>query len=295
MKGAIASILTAFTAISDVGDLGELTISFVPDEETGGLTGTAYLLKKRLIRTRMAIMPEPSGVNNIWNSSKGALWLSITVRGRQSHSTLPSMGLNSFEGMVEIASELRKLRARIESRVSSQKSYPKGGERASLNLGGTCSSGEGLNTKPGQASFTIDRRTLPEESIAEAEEEVMRRVEHFTRFNPGFRISVKDILKAKPFSVPRDHPLCRTLSTAIRKVTGRTPRFTMCPGIGDARYFNQAGIPCVFYGPGSLRIAHAVNEYVRIDHLTVAAKVYAHVIAAREMGSRSGEVNLQVD
>lgn len=108
----------------------------------------------------------------------------------------------------------------------------------------------------------------------------MYRVKHFKKFNPEFRVSVKGILKAKPFSAPRGHPLCRVLSTAITKVTGRTPTFTMCPRIGEARYFSQAETPRVFYGPRSVRVAHSVNECVRIDHLTVATKAYAHVIAA---------------
>jgi acetylornithine deacetylase/succinyl-diaminopimelate desuccinylase-like protein len=41
------------------------------------------------------------------------------------------------------------------------------------------------------------------------------------------------------------------------------------------RYFVEAGIPTVAYGPGDLRLAHAANEYVEVQELLAVAKVYA--------------------
>ena len=52
-------------------------------------------------------------------------------------------------------------------------------------------------------------------------------------------------------------------------------------GITDARfYINQARIPTVICGPGSLTVAHAANESVRFDDLVTGARAYARMFAA---------------
>jgi len=45
--------------------------------------------------------------------------------------------------------------------------------------------------------------------------------------------------------------------------------------VDDAAFLNRAGIPAITIGPGDLRVAHAANEYVAIDELVDAAKIYA--------------------
>ena len=49
-------------------------------------------------------------------------------------------------------------------------------------------------------------------------------------------------------------------------------------GITDARfYINDAKIPTVILGPGSLSVAHTANESVLVSELVAAARIYARV------------------
>ncbi len=49
-------------------------------------------------------------------------------------------------------------------------------------------------------------------------------------------------------------------------------------GITDARfYINQAQIPTVILGPGSLSVAHTADESVAVDELVAAARAYARI------------------
>jgi acetylornithine deacetylase len=41
----------------------------------------------------------------------------------------------------------------------------------------------------------------------------------------------------------------------------------------DAAYLNQAGIPAVCFGPGSIARAHAADEEVDADEIRTAARV----------------------
>ena len=43
----------------------------------------------------------------------------------------------------------------------------------------------------------------------------------------------------------------------------------------DAAFLNLQGIPSIVYGPGSLLVAHAVDEFIDIDELMVSTKTYA--------------------
>ena len=38
---------------------------------------------------------------------------------------------------------------------------------------------------------------------------------------------------------------------------------------------NSQGIPSIVYGPGSLLVAHAADEYLKIDELMLSTKTYA--------------------
>ena len=49
-------------------------------------------------------------------------------------------------------------------------------------------------------------------------------------------------------------------------------------GITDARYYlNQAKIPTVILGPGSMTVAHTADEWVTVDELATAARAYARL------------------
>ena len=65
---------------------------------------------------------------------------------------------------------------------------------------------------------------------------------------------------------------------AVEEETGEVPRDVGFTGITDARfYLNDAQIPTVILGPGSLAVAHTANEWVEVDALAAAARVYARI------------------
>jgi acetylornithine deacetylase/succinyl-diaminopimelate desuccinylase-like protein len=87
MKGGLAAMIYAVKAIKDMRLMlgGKIRLVFVPDEETGGLS-SRYLTDRGIIgKNGIAMLtPEPtSGV--VWNASRGAISLSVTVRGKTAH------------------------------------------------------------------------------------------------------------------------------------------------------------------------------------------------------------------
>ena len=74
-------------------------------------------------------------------------------------------------------------------------------------------------------------------------------------------------------------PIVRSLQESVREVTGNEPEyFVAWAGATDGRFYRQAGIDTVGYGPGGMN-AHGANEAVYIDDLVTQARVYVQTIA----------------
>lgn len=276
MKGGIAVMLFAVRAIQQCGIrlAKRITLTLVPDEETGGPLGVRYLARAGLIPQAGlgALMPEPSsGV--IWNACRGALTLRVHVKGKSAHVGLPHQGVNAFEGLVTVMNSLIALKGRVAARRTLLDITPSEAASSVMVLGGQCGSGKNFNSVPESAWFSVDRRINPEENLAEAKRELDEIFEHH-RSN-GINIDVETLQEGEPAVSPPDAPLARTLSQIIADLTGTRPRFELCPGILETRFFSKPGIPGYSYGPGLLDVSHGPNEYVELKSLLNCTKVYA--------------------
>jgi acetylornithine deacetylase len=79
------------------------------------------------------------------------------------------------------------------------------------------------------------------------------------------------------------HPIVAATSAAHEATTNEPALVAGFVAVNDATFLNQAGIPTVTYGPGDLRVAHAVDENLPIADLVAATKTYA-VLAAEWCG-----------
>jgi acetylornithine deacetylase len=83
----------------------------------------------------------------------------------------------------------------------------------------------------------------------------------------------------EPVNLPLDHPGVRALAAAYADALGHEPAFGCLPGPCDANIMSEAGATTVICGPGDLSWgAHGTNEYVPIDQVIAACKVYAGLI-----------------
>jgi succinyl-diaminopimelate desuccinylase len=270
MKGGLAAMLYAVAALRDAGvELdGRVGLNFVPDEETGGATGSRALAEQGLLAPDAVGMltTEPtSGV--VWNANRGAITLALTVHGREAHVGLAHTGVNAFERMLDVATALRELATEMTA----------GG--SILLVGGRCESGSNFNVVPGRATFTVDRRPNPDESLAVEKQRLLDVL-------APFEVDVEVLQEGDPAASSEDEPLARALADSIAEVEGTPPRFEMCPGLLETRWYARDGIPAYAYGPGRLELAHGPDEHVEVEALLRSALVYALTIQ-RLLGPRS--------
>jgi succinyl-diaminopimelate desuccinylase len=268
MKGGLAAMIHAVAALRDAGmELdGRVAFNLVPDEETGGERGSRRLADRGLLAPGAIGMltTEPtSGV--VWNANRGAITMRITVPGREAHVGLAHEGVNAFERMLDVAQALREIGREAAARGSV------------LLLGGTASSGASFNVVPASATFTVDRRPNPDEDLAAERARILDVLERFRR--DGIELDVEIFQEGDAAATSEDEPLARALAASIEEVEGAPPRFELCPGLLETRWYARDGIPALAYGPGRLEISHGPEEHVEIGALVRCATVYALTIA----------------
>ncbi|HUE76210.1 MAG TPA: M20/M25/M40 family metallo-hydrolase, partial [Chloroflexota bacterium] len=75
--------------------------------------------------------------------------------------------------------------------------------------------------------------------------------------------------------INRDDPLLGALVAAVRSVCLVEPRLAGFPGGCSAGMLLSRGVPAVIFGPGSLSQAHSADEWIEVEQIDVAARVYA--------------------
>ena len=276
MKGGIVAMVYAILAIREYGQNldGKVSLTLVPDEETGGKRGSAWLASEGLLGRNgigMLLAEPTSGV--VWNANRGAISLRVRVFGTSAHVGLQHQGENAFERMHRVVERLEQLKREVERRKARWNVGAEQMRNSILMLGGMSGGGANFNVVPEQCWFTVDRRINPEENLDEEKARLLVVLEECQR--DGIPLEWDVLQEGRSAECRQDEALGEALSRSVRTVTGEPPRFEMCPGLLETRFYAAAGMPAYAYGPGLLSVAHGPNEYVDLRRIIDSAAIYA--------------------
>jgi acetylornithine deacetylase/succinyl-diaminopimelate desuccinylase family protein len=273
MKGGIAAALAAATALrrAGIGLAGSLAFHLVADEEVGGLHGTRVLFERGLLTQDACIVGEPSELQ-LGLAQRGGAWMTATARGKAAHGSQPQRGVNAITSMARFLLRLPEVLPDREHALVG---------RPTVNAA-LISGGSGPNVVPDRCVVDIDRRILPGEADAEAVREPFLELAARLRIDhPEVDVDVELREWTDAAEASGDAAIARVARDAVAAETGRRPDDVGFTGITDARfYLNDASIPGVILGPGSLSLAHTANESVPVDELVAAARIYARIFVA---------------
>jgi succinyl-diaminopimelate desuccinylase len=277
MKGGLVSMLYGAAAASELGLLGDgrIVFHFVCDEETGSVAGSRHLRDAGLIDSSAFAMvtAEPTG-GVVWHASRGAITMRVDVRGHEAHVGQAHLGLNAFEKMIRVAEPLVALAQVLLAQRTTLPMESEHGRGSMLVVGGSAGAGANFNVVPGSAWFSVDRRFNPEEDL---DEEVARLTDTIAEAAARADADVSiDVLQSAPSArTDETHPAAVALARCITQVEGASPRFEMCPGVLETRWYSQLGIPAFAYGPGRLDVSHGPDEFIDELAMRRCAAVYA--------------------
>jgi succinyl-diaminopimelate desuccinylase len=281
MKGAIGSLLHTLAAFRRTNRKPpvNIEISLTADEETNSAFGAEWVVGNGLVAADWAVVCEGGSGLHVGCGHNGVVWMEVTVIGKSAHGANPGRGINAVEKMSRLITALERYQKTLARRTFVG---PDGTlRRATINVGGVASTAPGgkINTVPGSATFTIDRRVLPNEDLRAAERELRAFIKKAEKKIPGLKAEVRRIGQHRSSYLDPAEDLPRSFARSIGSVRRHRAGFSVSSGFNDSHFFTQvAGIPTIGYGPGGQNY-HGVDERISIRELLTTAKVYAHFIA----------------
>lgn len=244
-KGSMAAMLWALRNSRErLADASyEIWFAGLCSEEAGQNGARTLAVEEKF---DFVIAGEPTGLNAVI-AHKGALWLTLTTRGRAVHAAEPERGDNAIYKMADL---LRAIRDTIAPALASA-----GGTHPLLGhttiSAGTITGGSKINIVPDVCRTEVDIRYLPGETPLE-------------KVTPLLRAACADVeiehFDSVPMLTDEQHPLI-----ALLKECG-----SQCKGaawFSDAGIFAQHGVPAIALGPGSIAQAHTKDEWLTVEDL----------------------------
>ena len=276
-QGMVSSLM-AVKALLDLGLTPPRTVglALVSDEETGSTLGLDYVLKTQpqlFSPQDLIIVPDAGNEDStlVEVAEKSVLWLRLTLLGRQSHASRPSLGKNTLRAAAHVIVALEALDQEFAGNnplfdppVSTFEPTQK-----EANV-------ENINTIPGRDVFYLDCRVLPEFDLGQ----VKARIEAIARETAakfGVSVTVDPVqeLVSAPATDP-EAPVVQALIRAIREVYGREAKPQGIGGGTVAAFFRQQHLPAAVWMTVS-HSAHQPNEFCLLSNLVNDARVMAHV------------------
>jgi len=268
MKASLAAIMLAGRDAAKRDLRGDLIITAVADEEYASI-GVQDVVRDR--RADAAIVTEPTGLD-LCVAHKGFVWLEVETRGVASHGSLPEEGVDAIAKMGPVLTGLADLDLELRSRPGHPLVGP-ASIHASLIRGG-----QELSTYPARCLLSVERRTIPGETIAEVEGQIAVVLARAGAADSSFQAEQRTLLVRDPFSVGLEQPIVDLARRHLARATGRDPEISGAGGWMDSAFLAAAGIPTVIFGPDG-EGAHADVEWVDLVSATRTTDALLGIIA----------------
>lgn len=298
MKGAIAAYFMAARILHDAGVKlqGDLKLAQVIGEEAGRRDIGCNTVLGRGHRADFAIFPEPSNFA-IYPTIKGELYFKLSVPGKSTHicnrhlvaQPLPygveRPGVSAIDNMLKYQLAILELEKQWNL-WRSHPHVPPGGMFININ---TIQAGTSLTSVPDSAEATGSLLFNPDLTGDDVMAEIRATIDRVTqgdywlREHPPALDLPLDAESSAPWikesvNLPHDHPGVVAIQHAMEQVTGERPAPTISPFVCDANFWFPLGQPCLVFGVGDPSWGiHGTNEFLPIDDLIKATKVFAAV------------------
>jgi len=256
MKAGLAAALIACREADRAGITGEVVVAAASDEEHSSI-GVQQVLQH--LTADGAIVCEPTELTVV-TAHKGFVWTEIEVFGKAAHGSRPHLGEDAILKTGPVLVALERLNDSLRGRA-----HPRLGPgtlHASLITGGREES-----TVPDLCVLTIERRTLPDETVADVERDVAELLA-----SCEVRATSRTTLSREPFETDEGHAFVGVVTEAVAETLGRPAELAGASYWADSAFISAAGIPTVLFGPSGDG-AHAEVEWVSLEGTVECARV----------------------
>lgn len=260
MKGALGCFVVALESLAKlrIPLHGKVVLTAVIGEE-GPPSGTEYLVQHGF-QADGAIVGEASNCR-LFFGQRGGQFVLLRTHGKTAHGSMPEAGINAIEDMV-------RLLASLSTMDLFQELDPRFGPPTCTI--GTIRGGVRTNVVADLCEATLDVRLppgiLPQDVLIAFQERiaVLGIRGEAEAEEPGF----------PAFLTSPDMPVVQAATSALQEL-GMQAEMALAPYWSDLAYLKEANISSIVLGPGSILQAHSGDEFVEVEQLVQAAKIYA--------------------
>ena len=286
MKAGVAALVLAFVTLAELRDAwsGELVLTLVGGEETGGRWGTQYLLANVEEATGDAMLNADTGSPRVVRiGEKGNVWVELEATGVANHAAHVHLGRNAVDALVDALGGVRALNelapslpAAVERTIAEAKSVSEAesgeGEagtlrRITINTG-RIEGGIGVNTIPDRARALCDIRIPPGVTVDRVRAALASAIDPFPD------VSWRTLQCTEPSWTDPEEEIVRAVRENAAEITGRDVVVNLRAGFSDARFYRPAGVPSVVYGVGAHHMGGA-DEHATVEDLQTVFAVHA--------------------
>ena len=281
--GSVASLLCLVLIHElDIPIKGQLTLTLVADEETGGAWGAEWLLENvPITRGDACLNSEPSDMDQVLIGHKGKYALTVETRHPGGMATTPAED-DAIARAMEVAHALNRLKGwKLETpldaagAVSRAKSRAEGEawvvDSTTVNVG-VIRGGVQSNTIPIHCRMEVDIRTPVGVTTRDVQEKVEEVLAETNLDRDQIDLDWAVCLESA-YSAPEEE-IVRLTAANAREITGQEIETNISFGSTDTRFWWLRSIPAAIYGTGLENIA-VPDEHILEPQFGQVLKVHA--------------------
>jgi len=265
MKAGLAAALIACREAARLDLPGRVVVAAVSDEEHSSL-GVQEVLGR--VSVDAAIVTEPTELV-VAVAHRGFVWTEIEVIGVSAHGSRPHLGRDAILKTGPILVALEDLNTALRGRTHPR--LGRGFVHGSLIAGGREES-----TIPDRCLLTIERRTLPGESVEDVERDIAELLARCQTADPELMTRTRTILARPPFRIDERAELVTIVREAAADVLRHPVDVAGVSYWADASLIAAAGIPTLLFGPNGDG-AHGDLEWVSLSGTVACAQTLVAV------------------
>ncbi|SDR36360.1 acetylornithine deacetylase [Rhizobiales bacterium GAS113] len=265
MKGFCAIALANVPVFQKVDLRTPIHLVFSYDEETTclGVKGPIARMGGDFPLPRAVIVGEPTSMQAA-DAHKSVVTFNTDVHGTEAHSSKPELGASAITGAVMLMAELDRIGQEMIARGDPTGRFDP--PYSSVHIG-VLHGGTARNIMAKLCSFHWEFRGLP----GLDPDEIPARIERYARevvvprlTAHGKAASAETLCEVSvPGLAPDPGSAAETLAL---RLAGRNRPVTVPYG-SEAGHFQQAGLPTIVCGPGSIDQAHQPDEFITLEQI----------------------------
>jgi acetylornithine deacetylase len=272
MKGFLALAVNAMRQAAHDRLAAPLVLLVTYDEErnTQGARAFVNTWPSERPLPRDVIVGEPTELEVV-HMHKGMVSMTLRVDGVSAHSGYPALGRSAIAPAARAVTAIADWGDALRDRTPPTSAFTEV-PYAVVNIG-TIRGGRAVNIVPDRCTLGISLRVLPgmdrSALVAELEETAAAALGDTPH---AFRVESE----SPPMATEADDPFIRELLQVCGRTTPRAVSYST-----DAGWLQTVGHRCAIFGPGSIGVAHAPNEYLPSGEFATAATSLTRIIAHR--------------